>query len=85
MRCGVADEPVVVMKSRPKKPSNGVEEKTEMIPGKSGELGQSQKRVQDAKGRSEMKGLWKWRNANVEHKRTDGSGNSQIGDQRIEI
>ena len=28
MRCEVADEPVVVMKSRPVKPGNGVEEKT---------------------------------------------------------
>ena len=30
MRCEVADEPVVVMKSRPVKPGNGVEDKTEM-------------------------------------------------------
>ena len=30
MRCKVADEPVVVKKSRPVKPGNGVEEKTEM-------------------------------------------------------
>lgn len=30
MRCGVSDEPIVVMKSRPVKPGNGVEEKTEM-------------------------------------------------------
>lgn len=29
MRCKVADEPVVVMKSRPVKPGNGVEDKTE--------------------------------------------------------
>ena len=28
MRCEVTDEPVVVMKSRPMKPGNGVEEKT---------------------------------------------------------
>ena len=30
MRCGVSDEPIVVMKSRPVKPGNGVEDKTEM-------------------------------------------------------
>lgn len=30
MRCKVADEPVVVMKSRPVKPGNGVEDKIEM-------------------------------------------------------
>ncbi len=30
MRCGVSDEPIVVMKSRPMKPGNGVEDKTEM-------------------------------------------------------
>ena len=29
MRCEVADEPVVVMKSWPVKPGNGVEDKTE--------------------------------------------------------
>ena len=29
MRCEVADEPVVVLKSRPVKPGNGVEDKTE--------------------------------------------------------
>ena len=30
MRCGVAEEPVVVMKFRPAKPGDGVEDKTEM-------------------------------------------------------
>ena len=30
MRCRVSDEPIVVMKSRPVKPGNGVEDKTEM-------------------------------------------------------
>ena len=30
MRCEVADEPVVVKKSRPVKPGNSVEDKTEM-------------------------------------------------------
>ena len=29
-QCGVADEPVVVMKFRPLKPGDGVEDKTEM-------------------------------------------------------
>ena len=29
MRCEVADEPVLVLKSRPVKPGNGMEEKTE--------------------------------------------------------
>jgi|MDSY01.1.fsa_nt_gb hypothetical protein len=30
MQCGVSDEPIVVMKTRPMKPGNGVEEKTEL-------------------------------------------------------
>ena len=33
MLCWVADEPVVVIKSSPEKPGNGVEEKTEMTSG----------------------------------------------------
>lgn len=31
MLCRVADEPVVVLKSLPEKPGNGVEDKTKMI------------------------------------------------------
>ena len=30
MRCGVSDEPIVVTKTRPMKPGNGVEGKTEL-------------------------------------------------------
>jgi len=50
MRCQVADEPIVVMKTRPMKPGNGVEGKTELtrwlLPGGC----RCQKRRQLAKG-----------------------------------
>lgn len=49
-RCQVAYEPVVVMKSRPVKPGNGVEGKTEMNSGLSRVVGPGQKRGRGVKG-----------------------------------
>ncbi|OOF31122.1 hypothetical protein, partial [Salinivibrio costicola] len=53
--CEVADESVVVSKARPKKASNGVEEKTELTIGTASDGAPfSQKRIGVAKGGSTL-------------------------------
>lgn len=57
-RCKVAEDSVVVKKSRPEKAGNRLEEKTGMIP-TNREAGAGQKQHRNAKGGSLFNGLWK--------------------------